>query len=242
MKGDSRIWILEDDPETIFVYHEIFDIRYQLNVFSTLEELQLALINSSIEKGNETYSLPELLIADLRLPDGNFLEFLGRENIPRFLSIPFLIVSSYDDIDILRTCFDEGAIDYLTKPFKKIELIVKAERHLKKNNSSIIDGAAENFTFEPETLALKRGNHIFAQLTARELQIFSVLHRSRGQMISRQRIQSEVWRETKVSSKALDVHLFNLRKKLVSLNLVIQFNPPNNYRLLGDHIDLKEHS
>ena len=64
----SQIWILEDDEACQFVYAETLDIRYETELFGTLKEFRDAL-----EAAEE---LPELIIADMRLPDGTFYKFL----------------------------------------------------------------------------------------------------------------------------------------------------------------------
>ncbi len=227
MKSEQVIWVLEDDSDVEFVYREILELRYRYRSFSNLGDLKNALKEM---KPGET---PDLLVADLRLPDGNFLSFLGKESEVKSLSCSIIIVSSCDDLDILRTCFNEGAADYLTKPFTKAELIVKVERLMsKQEKASCFPGVF----FDPTELAIRRNENSFAQLTAKELQIFSMLHRAKTHGITRKEILSQVWKNISISSKTLDVHLFNLRRKLMPLNLEIRFSPPDLYALSGNGV------
>jgi len=183
--------------------------------------------------------LPDLLIADLRLPDGNFLTWLSQSEFSKQVTCPFLVVSSMSDLDVLRSCFEEGALDYLTKPFHKPELIVKVENNLKNRTSKpeskspsapVIEVlAAEN---EQENW-----NKLMRQLTARELRIFSSLYQNAGNPVSKHRLFEDVWGDVKVGKKTLDVHMFNLRRKLRSSSLQIEFRAPDQFVLLRDRVD-----
>ncbi|MGE0616972.1 MAG: response regulator transcription factor [Bacteriovoracia bacterium] len=224
----KKIWIVEDDTDALFVYREILGSKYEIRIFKCLREFSE---NFKALKANAAET-PHLLIADLTLPDGHFFEFLSQQEALLPNSIPFLVVSSCDNIEILQTCFKEGAIDYLTKPFTRSELIVKIERFfLTPATRGNLDS---KFTFDPTALALKKGDDVLAQLTARELQIFSLLHRARGRIVRRKEMQDEVWKNVTVSAKTLDVHLYNLRKKLSQLDVEIQFQSPDGYTLSGE--------
>jgi DNA-binding response OmpR family regulator len=243
LKSEEKIWILEDDAEALLVYQEILSFRYHLRFFETLRKLEDAL--STLNKNPKELDGPSLLVADLWLPDGNFLDFLGDEKVTTLLSSPFFVVSSCDDIDVLRACFEEGALDYLTKPFTRTELIVKIERIFRKNVSQKIQDKQEpkaldpqdHVIFSPEQFSLKRGDDIVTQLTPKELQIFSILHRARGNKVSRSEIQEQVWNTISVTPKAFDVHLFNLRKKLSRVNMQVQFLAPDGYLLSSNRMD-----
>ena len=101
MKFEKKIWILEDDHGCLFVYQDILDIRYSTRYFKTLDEFKTALEESAGD-------LPDLVIADLKLPDGSFLTFLSSDDNKKLLDMPFLVISSVNDIDALRFCFEDG--------------------------------------------------------------------------------------------------------------------------------------
>ena len=92
------LWILEDDPDCKFVYENIFSFHYELRFFENLSEIKGAL------RGNA--DKPDLLIADLRLPDGMFSDLIMDSTLVSNQS--FVVISSLEDIDILRFCFDRG--------------------------------------------------------------------------------------------------------------------------------------
>ncbi|MCM2278184.1 MAG: response regulator transcription factor [Oligoflexia bacterium] len=223
MKTEKTIWVLEDEAGARFVFEEVLGLRYRLEFFPTLGEFLQTLSDKPYR--------PDLVIADLRLAEDNFLDFISNEKNVELIRSPFIIVSSVDDLDILRACFEDGALDYLTKPFTKNELVVKVERILKSRENASPDGQS-GVVLDASNLTVKRDNSASVQLTAKELRIFSLLHSARGDCVSRKHLLSEVWSGVTVTAKTLDVHLFHLRKKLSKLGIEIRFVPPDGYALL----------
>ncbi len=226
MTDKRLIWILEDDSGCQFVLREIFELRYALRIFADLDTFSFAL-------SDEKEPRPALFIADIRLPGRSFLTFLSSAESRIFSQIPLLVVSSVDDIDALRTCFDSGAVDFITKPFTKNELIVKVERILNQSER-ISSRVHREFTLDLPALKVIRGDRRTDPLTTKEFQIITILSEAPSASLSRDEIVSRVWGEVKVTSKAFDVHLYHLRKKLGAVGLEIRFNPPNRYSLLSD--------
>lgn len=220
LRSDKLIWIIEDDPSSRFVYDEILGIRYRLEFFPTISEFAKHFESKSAV-------LPNLLIADLRLPDGTFIDYLLQRDELHSITFPFIVVSSTDDLDILRICFEEGAADYLTKPFSRALLVAKVERLLAMVPNT--RGASKDLVVDPISLEVRSKSGKPVKLTARELQILTLLTRAKGNALDRKSIFKAVWGETNVVEKALDVHLFNLRKKVAHLGVEIRFKPPSSF-------------
>lgn len=211
MKKNHTIWILEDDPGCTFVYQEILMVRYTVRFFTSFTELEAALKETATSRC-------ELLIADIKLVDGILMDFLSKKK-ELFENLPFVVVSSLDDVDILRFTFEQGALDYLIKPFKKSELIVKIERIFRQ----MMDG-----------LISSRGPIQFPQgleLTSKEEMILQRFFFNPQFLIDREQLEDELWPETAVSQKTLDVHIYNLRKKLKAAGLSILYIPPGKLAL-----------
>lgn len=230
MNHQVLIWTLEDDPGLRFVYDEILGFRYRLRQFETLASFE-----NAIESLPPSY--PDLLIADVRLSDGNFLNLLASRQGAKVKRIPFLVVSLIDDLDALRLAFDEGAIDYLTKPFGRGELIVKVERILSQRTilyePDVEMDEQDGFYVDPTSLRVFRGSRCSNPLTSKEYQIFHLLSSESSNSVARNEIISRVWGKVSVTSKTLDVHLFNLRRKLAPLAMDVYRTAPNSYRLLS---------
>lgn len=222
-KTRTRIWVLEDDPGIQFLYQEILELSYDISIFGTLTEFE--------EAFNKKADLPELIIADLRLPDANFLTFLKPSDKPSpLIAVPYIVVSSLDDMDAIRTCFDNGASDYIYKPFGKNELLLKIERILAEN---VVRRPLDNLSIDSKTFKVSNGK-TSVSLTTKEFQIISLLFNSKSLTVNRTELMSKIWNKTDTGSKTLDVHLHNLRRKIMPLGLKIVHRHPYEYFLSGE--------
>lgn len=222
MFSNKTIWILEDDPGCQFVFEEILSFRYHLKTLSTMEEYKKEL---------EKNILPDLLIADLNLGNENFLNFLKDKNNSNIKIPPFIVVSSLDDIDALRYCYSKGALDYLVKPFKKNELVVKIENIL---NIGVKNKATTLGEHEYSDIILNK----VPDLTMKELKILKMLFLQKETGVERDHIINNVWNEVIVNPKTLDVHLTNLRKKVSKFGIFIKTNKDGKITILTNGMNL----
>ncbi len=219
---DKEIWILEDDKGCQFVYEQTLDHRYKTRYFSKISDFQENLTNTEVS--------PALIIADLMLDDGNFMSYLNESKDNKLMVVPFIIVSSIDDIDALRFCFMEGALDYLTKPFKKNELIVKIE--------NILSGASMRSSNSVQAHKMMNlDGHEIESLTSKQKQLLSLFLSSPGRVVSRDDILEQVWGDTSVHPKTVDVHLYNLRRKLNEYGYIIKSEGGGKWSLISDKIN-----
>lgn len=224
---DKTIWILEDDKGCQFVYEQTLDHRYETRYFDRIDQFADALKDVF---NNDKSKLPKMIVADLMLSDGNFLTFLT-DSEREIFDIPFIIVSSVDDIDALRFCFKEGALDYLTKPFKKNELLVKIENVLSgvnRSRPSSEDGVMK--TLDLDGVEVKG-------LTSKQMQLLSLFVNSDDRSVTRNDILNKVWRDTNVHPKTVDVHLYNLRRKVHEYGYLIRSDGGGRWSLLAERID-----
>lgn len=220
---NKSIWVLEDDKGCQFVYEQTLDHRYTTRYFERLDAFSEALENTSTDE------LPQMIIADLMLGDGNFLNFLTNSKDSNILNIPFIIVSSIDDIDALRFCFKEGALDYLTKPFKKNELLVKIE--------NVVSGPARPSLASSGHKKVSIDGINIDNLTSKQKQLLSLFLDSRDRTVTRDDILERVWGRTNVHPKTVDVHLYNLRRKLHTVGYMIRSEGGGRWALLSDRVD-----
>jgi len=167
---------------------------------------------------------PTLIIADLILEDGNFLGLLGQDWLSQFIAkVPLIVVSSIDEMDALRTCFDFGAVDYITKPFSKNEILVKLEKILKEKKvigkklrpKVTIDGI------------------VIENLTSKQIQLIQVFLDCENRVVNRDLLKSNAWSGMNVASKAIDVHIYNLRRKIAPYGLIIKSLGAGQWKLLN---------
>lgn len=189
----SVIHIIEDDPGCCYVYENILSDKYILKVSSTLLDFK--------KNFNES---DQLIIADLDIQGTNFLNFFTNELKLSPKDFAMIMISSDDGIKVLEEAFLEGVKDYLVKPFKKNELIVKIERILSTPSQEV------------DFLELKAKY----SLTEKEAQILIQLLDTKDG-IKKELLIRKLYQNIAVHPKTFDVHLSNLRKKMALFNFKI---------------------
>lgn len=207
------VWILEDDPGMRAVISQSLASEYRVQEFSSIEAFEEALKNSE---------RPDLLLADLRLGEGSFLNFLQRREAPLSKEFPFFVITGSDDRISFEQCMAMGASDFLTKPFGKAALAGKV---------GLLLGQNAPFGLDPATFVATHHGRRSKTLTSKEFQILSTLRSAPGMAMTRQEIQDSVWSELHVGNKTFDVHLYNLRRKISGIGITINFDPPHTYRV-----------
>ncbi len=220
----KHIWVIEDEEGARYVYQSVLGEKYALKLLASVEEMRTAL----------ALARPDLMLCDLSLPGESFLAFLESGEAKMMEGIPFLVVSALDDSEALRKCFAKGAMDYITKPFGKSELLVKTECILnrpKSASASGLYGQQNGLRVDPSTMRAHYDQASSPLLTSKEFQILSLLQQAPQHMVTRNEIIEQIWGNVQVGSKTLDVHIFNLRRKLNLIQVEIAFSAPNQYQL-----------
>ena len=156
----------------------------------------------------------DLVLLDLSLPDGDGLDWLRQ--VRRTGSVmPVLIMSARDALPDRVAGLDEGADDYVVKPFEPEELLARMRVALRRSEGRaspvlrhgdlVVDPAAHTVVRNGEPVALR----------AKEFALLLALLRSSGQVLSRQRLEQALYGFDEVlDSNALEVHMHHLRRKL----------------------------
>ncbi len=117
----EKILIVDDEPDMLRLLSMIIKEKTPYEVTTTnnpLEALELA------KKGFD------LLIADLKMPGLNGIELL--ESVKRFdEDIPTIIITAYGTVEAAVETMQKGAFDFMTKPFRKEQILFTIERALK---------------------------------------------------------------------------------------------------------------
>ncbi len=158
---------------------------------------------------------PKLILLDINLPkyDGFFYLKL----LKKHFDIPIIILSARSDESEQIRGIENGANDYITKPFSinillaKINALFQREKEKAKNENSIIVGdlLIESSSFK----ASYKGNEI--DLTKNEFKVLTVLVKSLGEVVSRTQLLEQLWDDTTfVDDNTLTVNVSRLKKKL----------------------------
>ena len=90
--------------------------------------------NDGLTKAKE--NVPDLIIADIAMPELNGLEMIQKiKNDPLLDTIPFIFLTARSNMDDLRTGMEAGADDYIAKPYKAVNLMKSVSVQLKKNQA-----------------------------------------------------------------------------------------------------------
>lgn len=165
---------------------------------------------------------PDLILLDLILPG------LGGEGVLEHIKdIPVIILSSKTDVEDKINLLNEGACDYITKPFHKKELIARILVQLRKGQiprnyaeESIVSFG--DLTLDPLLLDVTVQSRT-VKLTKTECVILKLLMNHSKYIISRDLLLDSISYETPdCTEKSLKQHIYNLRKKLNSIDSSIQ--------------------
>ena len=157
----------------------------------------------------------DLVVLDLLLPRLDGLAVL-RELQQRRPAVPVVIVSARGDLETKLRGFDLGACDYVSKPFVFDELLARIRAQLRWGR---VGGDGNVVSAGPLTLDLARRQarlgDVVAELSDREFRLLHHLACHHGEVVSRERLLSEVWGyHFDPRSNVVDVCVRRLRKKL----------------------------
>ncbi|MGZ4339432.1 MAG: response regulator transcription factor [Gaiellaceae bacterium] len=163
----------------------------------------------------------ELVVLDLLLPRLDGLRLLGELRRAR-ADLPVLILSARTDLPTKLRGFDLGANDYLAKPFSFDELVARVRVHLRRGQEP---GDASRLRAGAVELDLaRRRAHVgdrAVDLSDREFRLLYHLVSHPGEVVSRERLLSEVWGYSfDPGSNVVDVCVRRLRKKLGAVHAI----------------------
>jgi DNA-binding response OmpR family regulator len=163
--------------------------------------------------------VPDLIILDLMLPDGNGYDVL-RTIRERDSVTPVLLLTALSEEAHKVRGFRLGADDYVTKPFGLLELLARVESLLRRSasgNFAVVRLPPVHFgdvEVDRDRRTVTRASAA-VQLTPKEYALLAALIARNGAVVERDELLREVWGyEPDVVSRTLDTHLAELRRKL----------------------------
>lgn len=205
----ALIYIVEDDEsireiETIALKnsgHEVYAFENASSFYRKLSDI-----------------LPDLLVLDVMLPDSDGNSIVKKmRSMAETAKLPIIMVTAKTaEIDLIRG-LDNGADDYLKKPFSVMELITRVKALLRRTEGEkedilrlgtiVIDNVRHKCEVDGETV----------ELTYKEHELLKFLIINKGIVLSRDQIMLNVWdTEFEGESRTVDMHIKTLRQKLKS--------------------------
>ncbi|MFA6056589.1 MAG: response regulator transcription factor [Taibaiella sp.] len=158
----------------------------------------------------------DCIILDIMLPDGNginLLKLIRKEGIESSV----LIISAQNALDFKITGLDEGADDYITKPFPLPELHSRIKAVMRRKSP----GKNNQLTFSEITVHLQSlecmVNDTILNLTRKEINLLIYFINNQGRVLTRQAIAAHLWGDYTDNLDSVDFvyqHVKNLRKKI----------------------------
>ena len=162
--------------------------------------------------------VPDLVILDVMLPDESGYDILNklRKN-PLTKQLPIIMVTAKTtEMDMIKG-LDQGADDYIKKPFSVMELITRVKALLRRTSTD------EGKLLELGEILLDQKRHLVyveeqpVELTFKEFELLRLLMSNPSVVLSREVIMRHVWgTEFEGESRTVDMHIKTLRQKLFS--------------------------
>lgn len=203
----GRLLVVEDEEKVAVALREGLEGEgYDVVVESTGEGAFFRLVRDRFE----------VILLDLMLPGRDGLEILSALR-KQGLDTPVVVLTARDTLEDRVVGLDAGADDYLVKPFAFAELLARLRAVARRGRVSDADRLAiDTLEIDRATRRVaRRGRAV--ELTAKEFDLLHYLTRNARQVVSRDTLAREVWRETARSTtldNVIDVHISRLRRKI----------------------------
>ena len=206
MATEYNILIIDDEVQI----RRLLEITLNLNGYKVSEA-------STAKEGIVAAAThnPALIILDLGLPDEDGLSVLAK--LREWYQNPIIILSVRNSEEDIINALDNGANDYLTKPFRTGELLARIRTALRLSQD--LTGTGSHLLFGSLFIDLAghtvRKNNILLKLTATEFSLLALMARNSGKVLTHQYLLKEVWGYTYLTqTQYLRVFVAQLRKKI----------------------------
>ncbi|WP_342436392.1 response regulator transcription factor [Paenibacillus sp. FSL L8-0436] len=209
-----KIFIIEDDRGLVALLQEyLHRFGYETQAVNDFEAVRTEF---------EQY-VPHLVLLDVNLP--KFDGYYWCRQIRGISTCPILFISARDGKMDQVMALENGADDYITKPFDYEIAMAKIKSHLRRAYGSYAVGvnerslAVSGLTLDVERLVLSRGN-AKVDLSHTEAKILDELMKKTGTIVTRDRLLEKIWDDQAfVDDNTLNVYVTRVRKKLAAMGI-----------------------
>ena len=172
----------------------------------------------------------DLILLDVMLPDGDGRDFLARSRA--HLETPVIVLTARSQVSDRVGALDQGADDYITKPFDFSELEARCRAVLRRRG-----GEARNeiqlgdAVFDPLAGTLRLGAESI-DLRNREIRLLEVFARHKGQILSKSQLMDRLFSyDAEVTENAIEVYVGRLRRRIDGMGVRIETVRGLGYRM-----------
>ncbi len=202
-----RVLVVEDEQKVANALREGLEgERYDVVVERTGEDAFFRMTTEAFD----------LILLDLGLPGRDGLHILTTLR-GKGIKTPVLVLTARDTLQDRVAGLDSGADDYLVKPFAFAELLARIRALMRRGRAAESPRlAVGDLSMDLITRKVTRGGQP-VELTVREFELLEYLMRYEGQVVSRETLARDVWKETARTTpldNVIDVHIARLRRKV----------------------------
>ena len=202
---NEKIFLLEDDAYLRDGLSEMLSGQgYAVTVAETISQAR-GIIASGVF---------DLIILDVMLPDGSGLDLCASLRASGVTSPILFLTACDDEINIVKG-LDSGADDYVTKPFKLLELMSRVRALIRRSGNNLSLVSSDGIVIDMNNMTVKKNNETIF-LTKTEFQILCCLIRNSGVIVTRDTLLKNIWDESGnfIYDNTLSVHMSRLREKI----------------------------
>jgi len=204
---NNRILAVDDDADILKVLRANLEIHgYEVNCAE----------NWASARGILSERVPDLIILDLMLPDGDGIE-ICRTIRKEHAQVPIIMLTAKDKISDKVIGLESGADDYVVKPFETLELLARIRACLRRTvhpaKEEKVSIGNINVDFKKRIVTVSGKN---AELTPKEYDLLCFFIHHRGEAVTREKIRKSLWKDSQIYSwsRVIDVHIQHLRQKI----------------------------
>ncbi|WP_235069709.1 response regulator transcription factor [Turicibacter sp. TJ11] len=208
--NQSHILIVEDEKE----------IALAIEAYLTNQGYKVSLASNGVEALELVESIPiDLAIVDVMMPKMDGITFTMK--LREYYHFPVIMLSAKsEEVDQIMG-LNMGADDYVTKPFRPLELLARVNSQLRRykkfttatqevNQHLITIGGLEMNTETKEFTV----DEVPVKLTPIEYKILNLLMKHPGRVFPTEEIYERIWNETAINTDTIMVHIRNIREKI----------------------------
>jgi two-component system, OmpR family, KDP operon response regulator KdpE len=203
--NNAEVLLIDDEPQI----RKLLEIALESNGYKVIlaengkQGIQFAANHS-----------PDLILLDLQLPDKSGHEVL--KELRNWYNKSIIILSVINNEEDIVKALDNGATDYLTKPFRNAELMARVRSAIRRNWNDNFDSIYKNENLEIDLVArtVKKSEE-YLKLTSTEFNLLALFIKNEGRVLTHQYILKEIWGVgSQNETQYLRVFVGTLRKKI----------------------------
>ena len=201
----AEILIIDDEPQI----RKMLEITLQTNGY--LSKSAVSAKEGLIMAANHP---PELILLDLGLPDEN--GHIVLQKLRQWYTNPVIILSVQKNEEDIIKALDNGANDYLSKPFRTGELLARIRSALRDSMAEDGDTTLNfhDLQIDLSTRTVKKNNQL-VKLTSTEYNLLAILIKNEGKVLTHQYLLRAIWGPGFINqSQYLRVFIAQIRKKI----------------------------